>query len=109
MITEQSSPLDRAFAALAHPVRRRILESTVRRGRGVTEIAQQFDISLPAISKHLRVLEDAGLITREVSGRDHLIRAQPQELERARKWIDRQTGFWQQALARLKADFEKSS
>lgn len=106
MTSDSSSPLDRSFAALAHPVRRRIVESTVRRGRGVTELAQQFEISLPAVSKHLRVLEAAGLITREVSGRDHVIRAQPQELERARKWIERQTAFWRQALARLKADLE---
>lgn len=102
-----ASRLDRSFAALAHPVRRRILESTARRGRGVTELAQQFDISLPAVSKHLRVLEEAGLITREVSGRDHVIRAEMAELERARKWIERQTAFWQRALGRLKADLEE--
>ena len=106
MIAQDPSPLDRSFAALAHPVRRRIVESTTRRGRGVTELAQQFDISLPAVSKHLRVLEDAGLITREVSGRDHLIRAEPRELERVRRWIERQTTFWRQALAQLKADLE---
>jgi DNA-binding transcriptional ArsR family regulator len=100
------SPLDRSFAALAHPVRRRIVEATARRGRGVTELAQEFDISLPAVSKHLRVLEEAGLIAREVSGRDHVIRADGRELERARKWIERQTVFWQRAMARLKADLE---
>ena len=109
MIGETAAHLDRAFAALSHPVRRRIVESTVRRGRGVTELAQQFEISLPAVSKHLRVLEDAGLITREVSGRDHLIRADVRELERARKWIERQTAFWRQALAQLKADLEEPS
>ena len=106
MIADPSSHLDRSFAALAHPVRRRIVEVSARRGRGVTELAQEFDISLPAVSKHLRVLQDAGLITREVSGRDHVIRAEPRELERARKWIEKQTAFWQRALARLKADVE---
>ena len=106
MIAESSSRLDRSFAALAHPVRRRIVEVTARRGRGVTELAQEFDISLPAVSKHLRVLREAGLITREVSGRDHVIRAELKELERARRWIERQTVFWQRALAQLKADLE---
>jgi DNA-binding transcriptional ArsR family regulator len=98
--------LDQAFAALAHPVRRRILESTARRGRGVTELTQEFDISLAAVSKHVRVLERAGLISRTIVGRDHLIRARLDELGAARAWIDRHTAFWQRAMARLKADLE---
>jgi DNA-binding transcriptional ArsR family regulator len=98
--------LDDAFGALAHPVRRRILEATVRTGRGVTELTEEFDISLAAVSKHVKVLERAGLVSREIVGRDHVIRARVDRLRGARDWIDRQTRFWEQAMARLKADLE---
>jgi len=98
--------LDLAFAALAHPVRRRILESTLRKGRGVTELTEEFDISLAAVSKHVKVLERAGLVSREIAGRDHLIRARIDELRAVRRWIERQTAFWEKAMSRLKADLE---
>jgi len=90
MTAAAAEGLDRAFAALAHPVRRRILESTARRGRGVTELTQEFDISLAAVSKHVRVLERAGLVSREIAGRDHIIRARVDELRSARRWIEQQ-------------------
>jgi DNA-binding transcriptional ArsR family regulator len=107
VITRHSSAgLDRAFAALAHPVRRRILESTLRKGRGVTELTEEFDISLAAVSKHVKVLERAGLVSREIAGRDHVIRARVEELRAARQWIERQTMFWERAMSRLKADLE---
>jgi DNA-binding transcriptional ArsR family regulator len=108
MTGQDSASLDRAFAALAHPVRRRIVESTTRRGRGVTELTRAFDISLAAVSKHVQVLERAGLVTREIIGRDHVIRARVEELRAARQWIDRQTAFWEGAMARLKATLEES-
>lgn len=101
--------LDRAFAALAHPVRRRILSSTLRKGRGVTELADGFDISLAAVSKHVKVLERAGLVARAIVGRDHVITARVQELRAARQWIERQTTFWETAMARLKAELEGGS
>jgi DNA-binding transcriptional ArsR family regulator len=98
--------LDQAFAALSHPVRRRILESTIPKGRGVTELTAQFDISLAAVSKHVKVLEHAGLVSRQILGRDHVIRARIEELHAARAWIERQTTFWERAMARLKVDLE---
>jgi DNA-binding transcriptional ArsR family regulator len=98
--------LDHAFGALAHPVRRRILESTIRKGRRITELSDDFDISLAAVSKHVKVLERASLVSREIAGRDHRIRARAGELLALRAWIDRQTGFWQEALGRLKAELE---
>jgi DNA-binding transcriptional ArsR family regulator len=106
-MTPSSEGLDRAFAALAHPVRRRIVESTRVRGRGVTELTRDFDISLAAVSKHVRVLERAGLVSREIVGRDHIIRARLDELRAARKWIEHQTAFWERAMARLKSDLER--
>ena len=98
--------LDHAFAALAHPVRRRILESTIPKGRGVTELTERFDISLAAVSKHVKVLEQAGLVSRQILGRDHVIRARVEALRAARDWIEHQTTFWERAMARLKADLE---
>lgn len=98
--------LDRAFAALAHPVRRRILESTLQRGRGVTDLTRDFDITLAAVSRHVRVLERAGLVHRRIVGRDHVISARLDELRAARQWMDRQTAFWEQAMAKLKREME---
>jgi DNA-binding transcriptional ArsR family regulator len=100
--------LDEAFGALAHPVRRRILESTIRSGRRITELSADFDISLAAVSKHIKVLERAQLVSRQIVGRDHLIRARADKLRAMRAWIDRQTTFWEGALGRLKADLEKT-
>ena len=99
--------LDEAFGALAHPVRRRILESTIRGGRRITELSDDFDISLAAVSKHIKVLERAQLVSRQIVGRDHVIRARADQLRAIRAWIDRQTTFWERALARLKTDLEK--
>ena len=90
-------------------MRRRILEATIRKGRGVTELTEEFDISLAAVSKHVKVLERAGLVSREILGRDHVIRARVEELRAARDWIARQTLFWERAMARLKADLEGRS
>jgi DNA-binding transcriptional ArsR family regulator len=104
----QEGHIDRAFAALAHPVRRRIVELTIHKGRGVTELTADFNITLAAVSKHVRVLERAGLVSRQIAGRDHVIRARLDRLQAARKWIDKQTAFWERAMARLKEELEES-
>ena len=103
-----AADLDDAFGALAHSVRRRIVESTIRRGRRITELSDDFDITLAAVSKHVKVLERAGLVSRQIVGRDHLIRARADQLRAIRAWIDRQTTFWERALNRLKADLERT-
>ena len=59
------------------------------------------------MSKHVKVLERAGLVSREIAGRDHVIRARVEELRGVRQWIERQTMFWERAMSRLKADFER--
>jgi DNA-binding transcriptional ArsR family regulator len=107
-VRQTTAGLDEAFGALAHPVRRRILESTIRSGRRITELSDDFDISLAAVSKHVKVLERARLVSRQIIGRDHLIRARADQLRAVRTWIDRQTMFWERALARLKADLERT-
>ncbi len=73
MAKYSSNKLDAVFAALSHPTRRAIVERLAKGESTVTELADPFDMSLPAISKHLRVLEDAGLLVREKEGRVHRI------------------------------------
>jgi len=93
--------LDLTFAALSDPTRRAILNHLSKQEASVLELAEPFQISLPAISKHLRVLENANLIARKRIGRLHRIRLNPSPLQDASTWIDRYRIFWQQGLDRL--------
>lgn len=97
------SRLDQVFSALADPTRRRIVEQLARRTMTVGEIAKAFPISQPAVSKHVRILEDCGLLEREIAGRIHYCRLSPAALEDAVRWVDRQRKFWNAALDRLDA------
>ena len=100
----QAQRLDGVFAALSDPTRRAIVERLVTRGElAAGEIAEPFDISLPAISRHLRVLEEAGLVERRADKQKRLIRAKPEALTLAQDWIDRQRAHWNVALDRLEA------
>lgn len=84
--------LDEVFSALADPTRREILVALTEGERSVSELAEPFDVSLPAISKHLSVLEGAGLITREREGRVRRCRFEPKPLAGALEWIARLRG-----------------
>lgn len=99
--------LDDAFFALSDPTRRNILERLGTREAMVTELAEPHDMSLPAISKHLRVLESAGLLTRRVEGRQHLLRVNPDPLQHMKQWIDRQRQFWEGSFDRLAEHLER--
>ena len=103
--------LDGTFAALADPTRRAILEHLSRSPESsVTEIAEPFAVSLPAVSRHLRVLEGAGLVARRKQGRVHHLHLVPAPLESASEWIDRYRKFWEarlEALERYLRDSEK--
>ena len=96
-----SDRLDQTFFALADPTRRAILERLERGEARVTEIAEPFDISLNAVSKHLKVLERAGLIRREVRGRVHVLSFSGEPLERADDYLERFRRFWQDRLDAL--------
>ena len=98
-----SIALDAVFGALADPTRRRIVERLSRRPLTVGEIASEFEISQPAISKHVRILEESGLLQREVVGRVHYCSISPQAMDSVSKWIDKQRVFWNAALDRLDA------
>lgn len=93
--------LNRAFSALADPTRRAILERLAEGPASVGELAQPFDISLPAISKHLTVLERAKLIRREPVAQWRRCRLDPEGLEPAVVWIDRARQFWTESLDAL--------
>ena len=95
--------LDATFSALSDPTRRAILSRLSRGEATVTGLAAPFDISLPAVSKHLRVLERAGLIRREKRGRVHRLRLEAEPMREASEWLDFHQRFWEEgfdALAR---------
>jgi DNA-binding transcriptional ArsR family regulator len=94
--------LDRTFGALADPTRRSMLALVARRGEcSAGELGEPFDIAQPSASKHLRVLEEAGLVERRVDGRVHRFRLVTTPLEEAAGWISRHRAFWQNTLGRL--------
>jgi len=98
--------LDTVFAALADPTRRAILERLAEGEASVTELAEPFadEMSLPAISKHLRVLETAGLIQREKQGRVHRLQLRPAPLKDAAHWLAYYRQFWDEQFDSL-ADY----
>jgi DNA-binding transcriptional ArsR family regulator len=93
--------LDGVFNALGDPTRRAILARLTNHHARVTEIAADFPISLNSVSKHIRMLERAGLIHRSIQGREHLLSLNAAPLAEAQAWIDRYRSFWEGSLARL--------
>jgi DNA-binding transcriptional ArsR family regulator len=98
--------LDATFAALADPTRRSILTRLAEGDATVSELAKPFAISQPAISKHLKVLERAGLITRTPRAQWRLCRLDPAPLEAAVEWLDRYRRFWDGSFDRLAEHLE---
>ena len=100
--------LDRTFAALADPTRRRILAHLAQGDRCVTRLVRRYDMSLPAVSKHLRVLEKAGLLRRRRYGRVHELQLQAKPLKQAAQWVEEYRKFWEGSLDRLAEYLEKT-
>ncbi|NRF67064.1 helix-turn-helix transcriptional regulator [Aquincola sp. S2] len=96
-----ATDLDTTFAALADPTRRAILARLALGETHVGDLAQPFPISAPAISRHLRVLEDAGLIEREIDARWRICRLRPGALRAAHDWLSQYRAYWEQSLDRL--------
>ena len=103
MVRNSSSSLDTTFSALSDPTRRAILRRLANGERMVTELAEPFHISLPAISKHLRVLEKAGLLAQKKDGRIHRCRIVVRPLRDASEWIAHYRRFWEESFDRLDA------
>ncbi len=93
--------LDRVFGALADRTRRAILERLAKGEASVTELAEPFDVTLPAISKHLKVLERAGLIVRGRERQSRPARLEAGPLKEAAEWAQRYRRFWEESYDRL--------
>jgi DNA-binding transcriptional ArsR family regulator len=98
--------LDRIFSALADPTRRAIIRRLAHGEATVAEVASPFSMSAPAISKHLRVLETSGLITRRIEGRVHHLRLNPAPLKTAAAWMNEYRQMWESQLDSLGAYFD---
>ena len=101
MVEYSPRRLDLTYAALSDPWRRAILTRLIAGRARVTEIAAPFDITLNAVSKHLKVLERAGLVTRTVAGRDHWLSLAAEPLMEASGWIETYRLFWERRLDAL--------
>ena len=101
--------LSSTFSALADPTRRAILARLARGETSVGDLAEPFDISLPAVSRHLKVLERAGLIEREVDAQWRLCRLKGRPLREAHGWLERYRRFWEESLDRLTEYLEKGN
>ena len=101
MVKYSTSLLDRTFAALSDPTRRRILANLAEGERCVTDLAKPHRMSLPAVSKHLRVLEKAGLVHRHRDGRVHRLKLDAAPMQQAQQWIEEYRRFWEESFDRL--------
>lgn len=103
----QEESLNLVFAALADPTRRAILARLAQGEATVNELAEPFDMSLPAVSKHLKVLEGAGLVARGREGQRRPARLEPEALETASRWIERYRKMWEESFDRLEIYLKK--
>jgi DNA-binding transcriptional ArsR family regulator len=104
----QSQVLDRTFSALSDPTRREILERLARSPASITELARPIGISLPGVLKHVRILEEANLVTTEKRGRTRECRLGPEQMDDATAWIESQRRQWERRLDRLEAIIERT-
>jgi DNA-binding transcriptional ArsR family regulator len=93
--------LDHLFGALSDGTRRKIVARLARAPATIGELAEPFDMSLPAVSKHVRVLERAGLVKRRIDGRVHHCALERKRLRDATAWIERYAAFWDSTLDSL--------
>ena len=101
MVKCNERQIDQAFAALAHPARRAMLGRLAAGESSVTELAEPFEMSLPAVSKHIRVLERAGLLLQERDGRVRRCHLCPEPLRQVSAWVEHYRRFWEGQLGSL--------
>jgi DNA-binding transcriptional ArsR family regulator len=107
MVKFDETLLDRTFAALSDPTRRALLARLSEHDLSISELAEPFAMSLPAVMKHLDVLSGAGLITRSKTGRTVACRLRAGPMEEAMEWLGRYQRFWSESLDRLAAFVEE--
>jgi DNA-binding transcriptional ArsR family regulator len=103
----KSRTLDRTFSALSDPRRRDILERLQLGPASISELAKPSGISLPGVMKHVRILEEANLVTTEKKGRTRECRLGPEQMDDVTTWIERYRKHWERRLDRLEAVIEK--
>jgi DNA-binding transcriptional ArsR family regulator len=101
MVKYNQHQLDLVFGALAHPIRRGILARLSGGDATIAELARPFNVSAPAITKHMRILEDAGLLSRKIQGREHRCRLERKRMQQAESWIEDHRKFWNERLDAL--------
>jgi DNA-binding transcriptional ArsR family regulator len=99
--------LDRTYAALADPTRRAMLVALRAGDARISDLAQPMPISFAAVSRHVGVLEAAGLVRRDIRGREHWVSVRPAALRQAERWIAQQTVFWAKRADALAARLER--
>lgn len=104
MVYQNASRLDRVFRALADPTRRAMLRRLAEGDSTIGDLAEPFEMSLPGASKHIRVLEEAGLVRREVLGRTHRCSLVPGPLSEADRWLRFYERFWTDRLDSLERE-----
>lgn len=108
MVIYNDHQLDNVFGALANRTRREILDLLTRSERSVLELAGRFEMSQPAVTKHLNVLERAGLIQKRKQGRYRFCSLDPETLEDASEWIERVRDYWEESFVALDEYLEES-
>jgi DNA-binding transcriptional ArsR family regulator len=106
----RAARLDAVFAALSDPTRRAIIERLSRGEARVTQVAEPFQMSLNAVSKHIRVLEASGVVERHRKGRDHILSINTSSLDEVDRWIERTRRYWEKrldAMERLLLELKK--
>jgi DNA-binding transcriptional ArsR family regulator len=101
MVKYNERQLDLAFGALAHPIRRGILARLAAGDATIAELAKPFKVSAPAITKHMRILEAAGLLSRTRQGREHHCRLEQKRMKEAEAWIEHHRQVWNDRLDSL--------
>jgi DNA-binding transcriptional ArsR family regulator len=107
MRLNERAALPGAFQALGDPTRLAIVERLSQGPRRVTDLAQPFEMSLNAVSKHVKVLERAGLVRRTRQGREHILELAPEPLQSVSRWAAEQERFWRSKLDRLASHLRK--
>jgi DNA-binding transcriptional ArsR family regulator len=107
MVESRSPVLDDTYGALSHAVRRALLEELRTGPSTVTDLAAPFDVSLAAVSKHIGVLQEAGLVSRTQIGRTRIVTLEARPLVDARAWIDTYRTFWEERMDSLEAHLRR--
>lgn len=107
--SEQADRLSHVFVALADPTRRQLVRLLAERDRSVGELAEPFAMSLAAVSKHIKVLEAAGIVARSIDGRVHTLTLRPEALAGALDWISIYRNFWRRRLGALDKLLDKEA